>query len=312
MQPGQYQGVYMEETEPGHYEIQLTDADSTINTTIPANLTKIFSSATADLGNTLSGLFDIQYRRWTFRSIDLLDKGRPSVRADSRYVGKLATRDELLLVEGLVVDMRNNPGIGFRNHTIPQGLEFGGQWTEDLTWIEPVTECADTNLTIELQRSEMKDWALNNSFEIIDRGAFTGLEETVLESPIWNDNQTLDLYGRAHLAARMYNVFVASSMNISLPLANDISTVPRIAGFDTDTAAPYTYLESAFDFARIQAMTGIGGSPFKVPDRYGVNSTVPFENGYPDGRKKLLALNYTAISKSRTFAAAPSTVPHLS
>ena len=40
-----------------------------------------------------------------------------------------------------------NGGIGFRNHTAPTGFSNGAEWVEDLTWVEPVTSCVDTNLT---------------------------------------------------------------------------------------------------------------------------------------------------------------------
>ncbi|RMZ83380.1 hypothetical protein DV737_g1707, partial [Chaetothyriales sp. CBS 132003] len=217
--PGQYQGVYMNETEPGQWISVETNADSTINLTIPENYTAMFSSATSTLGSTVSGLFDIQYRRWKFDQGDIQDKGQPFVRGDSRYIQSLITEEKVLLVEGLVVDMRDNPGIGFRNHTIPVGLEHGGAWTEDLTWIEPVTKCADTNLSIQLREEITADDTSDEiAFSIIDRGAFTGLDVHTLESPAWIDNQTLDLFGRAHKAARMHNVLVASSLNVTLPL----------------------------------------------------------------------------------------------
>jgi len=205
----------------------------------------MFSSATSDQGNTVSGLFDIQYRRWKFDRWGILDKGQPYVTGDSRDIQSLITQDKILLTEGLIVDMRDNPGIGFRNHTIPMGLEHvswqclfmllwvltalqGGTWSEDITWIEPVTRCADTNLSIELTTvNSVSDVYDNNTFAVIDRGAFLGLDATALESPPWLDNQTLDLFGRAFKAARMHNVIVASSLNISLPSVGGRSSCQR-------------------------------------------------------------------------------------
>lgn len=297
--PGQYQGVYMNETSPGSWESVETDENSTINVTIPANITAIFTSATSNLGNTVSGLFDIQYRRWKFTHNGLINGGQPYVAGDGRDISSLISDERLLLTEGLIVDMRNNPGIGFRNHTIPVGLQHGGTWSEDITWIEPVTQCVDTNLTIEMTSVNSLDSFIdNNTFAIIDRGAFTGLDETALESPAWIDNQTLDLFGRAHKAARMHNVFVASSFNISLPLADGLTTVPRIAVQDTNSAPATMYFDQEFDLVSKGDLVGIGGAPPRVPDRYGINSTVPFVDSYPDGFKKLLALNYSAISTS--------------
>jgi hypothetical protein len=217
------------------------------------------------------------------------------VKGDSRYIGTLITQDRILLVEGLIVDMRENPGIGFRNHTIPVGLKHDGTWTEDITWIEPVTRCADTNLSIELRTENNMDFSDNSTFYVVDRGAFLGLDTTALESPPWIDNQTLDLFGRAHKAARMHNVLVASSLNVPLP-AKQI--LPRIVVNDTNSAPPYMYSETRMDTILLGQLTGVGGAPPEVPEYSAGNSSVPFVNHYPDGYKKLLALNYSAISMS--------------
>jgi hypothetical protein len=293
--PGQYQGVYMKEIEPGHWQSVETDENSTINITIPANFTTMFTSATSNSGKTVSGLFDIQYRRWKFDQDGIINKGQPFVKGDSRYIGTLIAQDRILLTEGLIVDMRENPGVGFRNHTIPVGLEHGGTWTEDITWIEPVTRCADTNLSIELRTENNMDFSDNSTFYVVDRGAFLGLDTTALESPPWIDNQTLDLFGRAHKAARMHNVLVASSLNVPLP-AKQI--LPRIVVNDTNSAPPYMYSETRMDTILLGQLTGVGGAPPEVPEYSAGNSSVPFVNHYPDGYKKLLALNYSAISMS--------------
>jgi hypothetical protein len=70
-------------------------------------------------------------------------------------VGKVATLQSLILnneiglVEGLVLDTING-GVGFRNHTVvPADVGLGLEWQEDILWIELVTECVDSNLTIE-------------------------------------------------------------------------------------------------------------------------------------------------------------------
>lgn len=306
--PGQYQGVFMNETSPGHFESVETDETSTINLTIPENFTAMFTSATSDRGNTVSGLFDIQYRHWKFDRVGGLDKGQPYVTGDSRHIESLITQDTILLKEGLIIDMRENPGIGFRNHTIPIGLEHGGTWSEDITWIESVTRCADTNLSIELRTvNPVESYIDNNTFFIVDRGAFVGLDKTVLESPPWNDNQTLDLFGRAHKAARMHNVLVASSLNVSLPLDPPTKTLPKFVVKETSKAEPGMFNNQDIETILLGEMRGVGGAPPEVPG-YSMgktsvstgNTSVPkvpgFVPHYPDGVVKLLALNYSAIS----------------
>jgi len=302
--PGQYQGVYMNETEPGHWESVETDENSTINLTIPINFTTMFTSATSDRGNTISGLFDIQYRRWKFNQNGIMDKGEPFVEGDSQFIGSMIAQDSIQLTEGLVVDMRETPGIGFRNHTIPVGLNHGGTWSEDITWVEPVTKCADTNLSIEMRVENTKERFIDNTtFYVIDRGAFRGLEASILESPPWNDNQTLDLFGRAYKAARMHNLFVASSLNITLPLDKATGTIPKIMMTDDNADEPYMYSTSRFDTVLKGALSGVGGLPPSVPPQYSTgNGSVPILSHYPDGLKRLVALNYSAISKPRLLS----------
>jgi len=286
--PGQFQGVIMNETSPGHFESVELYEGATINLTIPVNYTAMFTSATSNKGNTVSGLFDIQYRRWNLDRWGILDKGQPYVRGESRHIESLITQDDILLREGLIIDMRENPGIGFRNHTIPVGLKHGGIWSEDITWIEAVTRCADTNLSIELRiENSVEDIGDNRTLFIVDRGAFIGLDNTEVESRPWLDNQTLDLFGRAHKAARMHNVLVASSLNVSLPLDPQTSTLPKIpilddtlsVGFDTISRGPLGMVGSAFP---------------GVPGYSNLSDFIPY---YPDRIVKLLALNYSAISR---------------
>jgi hypothetical protein len=285
----------MNETSPGIWQSVETNADSTINLTIPENYTTMLSSATSDLGNTVSGLFDIQYRRWRLDRWEIQDKDQPFVRGDSRYIQSLITQEKIVLVEGLVVDMRNNPGIGFRNHTIPVGLEHGGTWTEDLTWIEPVTRCADTNLSIQFRDENTEDDVYDKmTFSVIDRGAFTGLDVHTLESPAWTDNQTLDLFGRAHKAARMHNVLVASSLNVTLPLDPATKTLSAMEVKDTNSAPPYMFSYQPFDRILMDELSGVGGAP---PNITGFTHS----NKYSDGFRRLVALNYSAISMFLQF-----------
>lgn len=276
----------MKEISRGVFQSQKLYEGATINLTIPVNYTAMFSSATSDKGNTVSGMFDIQYRRWKLDRWEIFEKGQPFVIGDSNHTGSLVSQDDILLREGLIIDMRHNPGIGFRNHTIPIGLPHGGTWSEDITWIEPVSQCADTNLSIELiTDNEAKSFSGGKAFSIIDRGAFIGLNYTEIESRPWNDNQTLDLFGRAHKAARMHNVLMASSLNISLPLDSQTRTVPKIPTSDDK------YFMNSDTITRGK----IGLLASTVPGVPGYTNLSNFIPYYPDRITKLLALNYSAV-----------------
>jgi hypothetical protein len=128
--PGAYQGI-----------------NGTFNSSIPATLMEIFSSATLGVGNTVYGLFDMGYRRWTTSSTQTVDGGNSYVVGTFTPMDTFVRHDNIEAVEGLIVDTKNQT-VGYRNHTIPTGLEYGGTWAEDITFISPETKCVDTNLTI--------------------------------------------------------------------------------------------------------------------------------------------------------------------
>ncbi|KAK1830670.1 hypothetical protein QBC39DRAFT_353599 [Podospora conica] len=291
--PGQYQGVDLVQVEPGIFQGIEKDASSTINTTVPANLTEIFTSATSAPGSTVSGLFDIQYRRFKTSYPDYINKGKGVVQGDFRTVETLLVEPGLHVREGLVIDTRDaSPGIGFRNHTIPLGSHQGATWSEDLTWLEPVTKCVDTNLSIELTAVEKQDKP--NMF-LIDRGAFLDLDQKILESRVWGDNQTLDLQGRAYKAARMYNVLIAKYLNLTLPLRENMA--PRnlsdpALGFNSDRR---TFKERDFDRVDVSDIYGLNMRTSLDPGSVNVSVPEDFSGRDAEGFKLLFASNFTAI-----------------
>jgi hypothetical protein len=299
--PGQYNGVDFVEVSPGLFESVQSNDDSFIDTTIPANFTEMFSSATSDPGNTLSGLFDIQYRRWKMERVDIIDNGRPRVRSDEQFVENMIPQNDVLIREGVIIDTRENPGVGFRNHTVPVDLSNGGTWTEDLTWLEPTSECVDTNLTIEIRiEDSTEEFGALSSVYLIDRGAFRELDYSALEGPVWTDNQTLDLFGRAHRAARMYNVFVADFLGLNLPLDPDNNTIPDIpadTGNINDTMNLDTLLFTSLDpqLIRLSEIQSVDGNFLSDPQS--IEPPDDFIDAYENGLRKLWASNHTAIGK---------------
>jgi hypothetical protein len=173
----------------------------------------MFSSATSGVGNTLSGLFDIQYRVWsvTFEDTGIVDGGQPFAIGSYRHIDSLVVRNEVVLIEGAVADMMNG-GLGFRNHTAPQNIPYGATWIEDLTWVEPVTECVDTNLTFQFFLSSENGEPEN--ITLIDNGGFTNLDP-VYPNGTWHDRQNPDLRARAYKAAYINNVLSAVVLNVT-------------------------------------------------------------------------------------------------
>jgi hypothetical protein len=60
----------------------------------------------------------------------------------------LILRTGIFAIRGLVVDM-DNPGIGLWNRTLPTETPHGGVWPADVLWLEPVSACVDTNLSLD-------------------------------------------------------------------------------------------------------------------------------------------------------------------
>lgn len=196
------------------------------DSSIPQKVIDVFQSGVRDLGETVSGPFDIQYRTYIKTTVD--DRKRangPSVdNGTARTVGmyqplsSLVLSDAILPVEGLVVDMKSG-GIGFRNHSAPQFRPFGSTWSEDLLFVVPDTVCVDTNITLDFQiaatESEARLGRTMYKPELVDRGGYINLNTTcpfwTYEDPQVNPN----LYFRAYRGAWLQNAFSMIYMNVT-------------------------------------------------------------------------------------------------
>lgn len=186
-----------------------------INSTISANLTEISSSATLDDGITLSGAFDIQYRTWSVGASQdkQIDAGRPYSKGSYRPLDTLILHRKTEAVKDLLVDTVHG-GVGFHNHTVPRGLQYGAKWSEDLTWLEPVTACVDTNLSFRFHLSD-EDTNMTR-ITLVDEGGFTNLARDYPYG-FWNDSQDPDLQARAYKGAWLNNAYTAVFYNVTYP-----------------------------------------------------------------------------------------------
>jgi hypothetical protein len=101
---------------------------------------------------------------WTER-IRVRNSRRNSIR-----ISDSDNNNDIVLVEGLVVDTRDGGGVGFRNHSVPVEASNGATWTEDLLWVRPVTSCVNTNLTFLIHAVDQFDL----SATLIDNGTGYG------------------------------------------------------------------------------------------------------------------------------------------
>lgn len=142
-----------------------------VNTTIPQITADAFRSGTVH--STIAGPLDIQFRQYYPRFDGYVD-GRAA-----QILGNFAPLQSFMLeadfhpIEGVIVDTVNG-GIGLRNHTVPVGLSLGATWSEDILFVEPVTSCTATNLSIHFKIAEDKIYDTMDGF-LQDDGGFAHL-----------------------------------------------------------------------------------------------------------------------------------------
>ena len=216
-------GGWLNTTEP--FGIQTRASD---------DVAKVFSSGTEGARTTISNFFDIEWRQLTWvRQIPRQGNNYTYDNGTSYSVGRFQQIDSSILdsrykvVEGLVVDAREG-GLGFRNHTIPTGLPYGGRWKEDLLFIEPETECVDTNLTIDwtitteprnFNATKGEGIGIRDLF-LTDRGGFA---RAVLEYPTFDrdiSQKDPSLRTRAYKGAWLSNMLTAVALNITNSAGN--------------------------------------------------------------------------------------------
>ncbi|KAJ6583899.1 hypothetical protein DFH09DRAFT_1143733 [Mycena vulgaris] len=122
----------------------------------------------------------------------------------------LILRTGIFAVGGLIVDM-DNPGIGLWNHTLPAETLHGGVWSEDVLWLEPVTACVDTSLTIDYTLHQSQATNEVEVFNITDRGGFFNLTR---QSPTFGlDGQNMDLMQHAYTGTVLSNSYAMQPFN---------------------------------------------------------------------------------------------------
>ena len=197
----------------GTISVDSINDDAYWNTSIPENITRVFSAQTD--GTTLSGPFDIQFRTWNVAVDDdrnTIDRGQSYTQGSYRSLDSLILHNKIEALEGVIADTVTG-GVGFRNHTAPSGLPYGGAWSEDITWIEPVTECVNTNLTFEISLGSSSNNITN--FDLIDEGGFVNAPREFNFD--MKTSQDLDLKERAQRVALLSNVLLAYQLNVSFP-----------------------------------------------------------------------------------------------
>jgi hypothetical protein len=181
--------------------------------------------SSGSVGTTIAGPKDVQFRSFFYYQDQSLNNETVPVGL-TQPMQYLLLNTEYTIVEGIIVDP-NNGGIGFRNHTIPVGLELGANWQEDLLWIQPETVCTANNFSIHFPGGGAPvsvNFGNTTDGYLQDDGAFASRNWTIPaprwdiygpDSP-WNITGPIpDLAQRAFLGAWWDNYFTASALNIS-------------------------------------------------------------------------------------------------
>ncbi|KAG2184428.1 hypothetical protein INT43_000337 [Umbelopsis isabellina] len=177
-------------------------------TQIAANITSKFNSIDND------GPFNIQYRKYTIKVLNGNNNDELTTVGTLSRMQSFILKDDMMAIEGAVVDTTNNPGIGILQHSFPNE-EGESSWSREILWLEPESACVDTNLTVRYQVSSDLVTSLvitKNSTVIVDNGGIANL--TTIQPPTYKDNSTfIDLAYHAYTGAIWNNLATMRAFN---------------------------------------------------------------------------------------------------
>lgn len=276
------------------YHINATGEYSTIHgyydSQVPQYVIDTFQSGLTAFNRSVSSLFDIQsrYYTWSLESKtpdpNRPDNGSSYPLSSVRQLANLIMERKVVLVEGLIVDMVNG-GIGFRNHSVPPYQGPGSEWSEDILFVEPESQCVDTNLTIDftIPQYYANDAGPEINVVLTDRGGFTNLNRTLPKVNVSNSQHNPNLHDRAYQAAWVNNAYSMAFMNVT-NVNNQSDPDSEVFGYLNSTVG------KRFPLARENSFMGVPVNP------YSLRSSTSFGQ-YLDGLDKGdPGSNYTALN----------------
>ncbi|OJD17312.1 hypothetical protein AJ78_02600 [Emergomyces pasteurianus Ep9510] len=265
----------------------LENCTTSIDATIPESFIALFRDGATKFSTSTSSIFDMQWRTY-INYADDRSKG-VFVKPMYRQLATLLQEDNIIPVEGLVVDMKTG-GLGFRSHTVPKRrYEYGSRWNEDILFIEPETQCVNLNFTLDFVLP--RDMATGDKYveelKIVDHGGFSGLRNGAapsLDRIISNGQVELNLKDRATSAGWFNNFLTMVFYNATDPNMHNIKRLDVSEGdtfslpsFSANTTfrVGYQVLRSSMEFGEYLNLTGKSGenrtiwseNPFDVSKR---------------------------------------------
>jgi hypothetical protein len=217
---------------------------------------------------SMSSFFDIQWRHYNLVNANQLNQSSNATSSSTynngsgylagafRPLSVMVANNAWQLVEGLIVDTKLG-GIGFRNHSLPPQTTYGTTWEEDILFIEPKSECVDTNITVEFTTNS--GGTRISTMNLVDHGGFSDLDKaaTWWSSGIESSQEDPALRRRAYNAAWTYNALQMSILNLTIPTFINRSS--------TDPPAQLPYINSK------------NGASFLLQDR--INTSTEYKPG---------------------------------
>jgi hypothetical protein len=246
---------------------------------------EIFSSGAEH--PTMSSVFDIQWRKYKVGRDILVNNGSDFLLGVYQESQSLVLHDTIEPVEGLIVDTKDG-GIGFRNHTVPKGLQYGATWSEDILFVQPVTQCVDTNLTLDFTYDSLHHLSPIQDLVLTDRGGFINLNHHYPFINLTDTQANPNLYERAHKAAWMNNMMTMYYFNITNSTGNSSGLFSYIN----------SHVGKTFRISSSLQIAGLG--EFITNQRFGryINDNLP-EKERPVNPFNITGHNFTDISKLR-------------
>lgn len=173
------------------------------------NTSAIAPSIMEKFSSTNHGTFNMQFRRY-YQGTGGYNYSMAL--SDWSILQSLVLRNDIFAISGLIVDMTLSPGIGLWNNTIPV-LQRGGAWSHEVLWLEPITSCVNTNLTLDYALTNNADPAQVDYYNLTDRGGFVDL--TTVYPTFSRDGQHINIRAHAYKAAVLTNFNAMRTLNVT-------------------------------------------------------------------------------------------------
>lgn len=261
-----------------------------MTTAIPEIIREIYSSGTAGFPSTISNYWDIEWRQYSKEVKTAFNNGTEYLVGRYRQMASLILRDEIVPVEGLLVDTIDG-GLGFRNHTIPTNAGKGGSWEEDILFIQPATACVDTNLSMSFTVSNNGTGKIGENVRLVDRGGFAKLNQTYPMYDHDNAQSNPDLEARAYKAAWLNNAMTALFLNVTNP-NNETANIESFSYLNSNVGKEFP----------LDVTTGTMFDALEVGDNYGNYLNENMETNSDSGNTRypnpfeITVKNFTTIS----------------